>query len=173
MLGKLVLWVGDKLATYVLSQPEIARALGEALHGKEMRFVAAGGPIDFRVSGKRGQLRWAGAKAEQTFKAEKLAATDTGRVPGSNTTILMTMVGDRVVSVVPDNGGMLEGGIRTSRYSIETGGQNVLYPIVKAGQEIRYLIRFDEDCTWEAALYGAVPEKESTNKQIWTTEVAK
>lgn len=171
MLGKIILWVADKIATYVLSQPEISRAVGELLHSKDM--VLAGAPVDFHVAGKKGQIRWVDAKVENTFRAEKFVATDTSENPGSGTVILMTVAGDRVVFGIPNRDDVLAGGSRTSFFAVNAAvGKNVFYPIVKPGQWIYYLIRFDDDCAWEAVLYGSIPANEAptnpVDKQTWS-----
>ena len=102
MIGKIVLWAADKVATRVLRQPTISRTIRKVLHEQRKQekqknsvWRSAGAPVDFSVTGKRGELRWAGAKVHTAFKAEKLLATDTSKVPGFGTSILLAIVGGR------------------------------------------------------------------------------
>lgn len=87
MIGKIALWAGDKIVTRVLRRPKVSRAIREVLRQQQERgeqkkqsgWRLAGGPVDFRVAGKRGELRWAGAKVETAFRANKLVASEKPR----------------------------------------------------------------------------------------------
>lgn len=173
MIGKIALWAGDKIVTRVLRRPKVSRAIREVLRQQQERgeqkkqsgWRLAGGPVDFRVAGKKGELRWAGAKVETAFRANKLVATDTSKMPGSATSVLLAVVGDRVATCAPGDGARAIGQ-PTSKFAVSAAGANALYPTAKPGQWIYYLVQFDEDCTWEAALHGSVCASEAPDDPL-------
>lgn len=114
--------------------------------------------VDFKVSGKKGEMRWATHTSQILFRGEKLAAIDDSNRPGFGTRIMMTLVGNKLQTPVPDRNGEFVGGTPTAFYASNALGNGLTLKSCNVGQSIRYLIYFEEDCTWEAALFGKMIE---------------
>lgn len=107
-----------------------------------------------RIEGKKGEIRWSTCLPQCTYRVEKIMAIDTAKNSGYGTRIMMMMVGQKLQGPVPDDAGEFRGGTLSACYGIGALGNGITFDECESGQCIRFLIYFEEDCAWEAALFG-------------------
>lgn len=158
-----LLWRIQAPSTEIKGAPQIKQVPCTVFRDWQINF----GPI----TGKKGDIKWAVIEPLVLFRGEKLLAIDhalgadgcvhyeSSPNDGKRTRVLACMVGTKLqFPLLPENDKIFgSGGMLTSVY-VSTLADGVKYTTCQMGLSIAYLVAFDEDCVWEAALYGRAIE---------------